>query len=340
VTALVVRSCGPMTSLQDNGRIGQGRYGLSRAGAMDRLALAAANALAGNEAATAAIELMLIGGSFALREGSARIALTGAAFSATLDGRALRPFTATVMEAGQVLTIGAAATGIYGYLAIAGGLAIEPDLGSLSLQRRAGIGGFKGRALEGGDELSLRQDRASGPDLQLDLPAQDASAPIRVVLGPQVDEFPEDAVATFLASTYTISAEADRMGYRLSGPILNHSRGYNIVSDGLVAGSVQVPGAGMPIVMMADHQTTGGYPKIATVISADLGRLAQRRPGETVRFAAITVGEAGKLARERAALIASLPSRVRPIRGGLPDVEALLAANLAGAVTDALAPEP
>jgi allophanate hydrolase subunit 2 len=96
----------------------------------------------------------------------------------------------------------------------------------------------------------------------------------------------------------------------------------------------------MPIVMMADHQTTGGYPKIATVISADLGRLAQRRPGETVRFAAIDVEAAGKVARERAALIASLPSRVRPIRGGLPDVEALLAANLAGAVTDALAPEP
>jgi biotin-dependent carboxylase-like uncharacterized protein len=340
VTALVVRSCGPMTSLQDNGRIGQARYGLSRAGAMDRLALAAANALVGNEVGVAAIEFMLVGGSFTLLEGSARIALTGASFSVTLDGRPLRPFSSTVMDAGQVLTIGAAATGIYGYLAIAGGFAIDPDLGSLSLQRRAGIGGFKGRVLEAGDELPLCQGRVSGPDVQLDLPAHDARAPIRVVLGPQVNEFPEDAVATFLASTYTVSAEADRMGYRLSGPILNHSRGYNIVSDGLVAGSVQVPGAGMPIVMMADHQTTGGYPKIATVISADLGRLAQRRPGETVRFAAIDVETAGKVARERAALIASLPSRVRSIRGGLPDVEALLAANLAGAVTDALAPEP
>jgi biotin-dependent carboxylase-like uncharacterized protein len=340
MTALLVRACGPMTSLQDLGRIGQGRYGISRSGAMDRLALAAANALVGNAPGAAAIEFMLAGGSFALSEGSARIALAGAPFSASLDGAPLGPFSATVMQVGQVLTIGAAASGIFAYLAIAGGFALEPDLGSLSLQRRAGIGGLKGRALQAGDELPLHLGSASGPDLRLDLPTEDLAAPIRVVLGPQAHEFPEDAVATFLSSPYTISAEADRMGYRLSGPILNHSRGYNIVSDGLVAGSVQVPGAGMPIVMMADHQTTGGYPKIATVISADLGRLAQRRPGETIRFAAISVEEAGKIAREHSALLASLSSRCRPVRNGLLDVEALLAANLAGAVTDALAAEP
>jgi biotin-dependent carboxylase-like uncharacterized protein len=340
MTALVVRSCGPMTSLQDAGRIGQGRYGVARSGAMDRMALAAANALVGNEPGAAAIEFMLVGGTFTLREGSARIALAGAPFSASLDGTSVRPFTAAVMEADQVLTIGSATTGIFAYLAIAGGFALEPDLGSLSLQRRAGIGGFKGRALQAGDELPLHHDSASGLDLSLDLPVEDPAAPIRVVLGPQAHEFTEEAVSTFLGGTYLVTAEADRMGYRLSGPTLEHTRGHNIVSDGLIAGSVQVPGAGMPIVMMADHQTTGGYPKIATVISADLGRLAQRRPGEVVRFAAIGVEEAGKIARSRAALVAALPSCCRPIRNGLPDVEALLAANVAGAVTDALAAEP
>jgi allophanate hydrolase subunit 2 len=136
MTALIVRSCGPMTSLQDNGRIGQGRYGISRSGAMDRLALAAANALVGNEPGSAAVEIMLVGGSFALAEGGAYIALAGAPFSASLDGAPLAPFTATVMQAGQTLTIGSAASGIFAYLAVSGGFALEPDLGSLSLQRQ------------------------------------------------------------------------------------------------------------------------------------------------------------------------------------------------------------
>ncbi|HEV7874377.1 MAG TPA: biotin-dependent carboxyltransferase family protein [Enterovirga sp.] len=339
MTALIVHSCGPMTSLQDNGRIGQGRYGMSRSGAMDRLALAAANALVGNEPGIAAIEIMLLGGCFALAEGSACIALAGAPFSASLDGAPLAPFTATVMQAGQALTIGSAASGIFAYLAVSGGFALEPDLGSLSLQRRAGIGGFKGRALQAGDELPLLRDSVSGRDLLLELPQEDPAAPIRVVLGPQAHEFTEAVVSTFLGSVYAVTAEADRMGYRLSGPKLEHTRGHNIVSDGLIAGSVQVPGAGMPIVMMADHQTTGGYPKIATVVSADLRRLAQKRPGETIRFAAIGVEEAGRLAREQAAFVASLPGLCRPVRAGLPDVAALLTANLAGAVTDALAAE-
>ena len=128
------------------------------------------------------------------------------------------------------------------------------------------------------------------------------------------------------------------MGYRLAGPALAHPRGFNIVSDGIVPGSVQVPGAGRPIVMMADHQTTGGYPKIATVISCDLRLVAQRRPGDVLRFRAVSVEQAEAAFRERAELIASLPARVRPVRRGLPDCETLLALNLAGAATDALAP--
>jgi allophanate hydrolase subunit 2 len=174
-----------------------------------------------------------------------------------------------------------------------------------------------------------------GPALTLDFPAPDPDAPVRVVLGPQDDYFTPEGIETFLSAAYTVSPEADRMGYRLSGPAIRHARGHNIVSDGIVTGSVQVPGGGEPIVMMADRQTTGGYPKIATLVSSDLRVLAQRRPGQTVRFTAIDIRDAQRLARERAQSIAALPARCRPARG-LPTIEELLTLNLAGAAIDAL----
>jgi allophanate hydrolase subunit 2 len=167
----------------------------------------------------------------------------------------------------------------------------------------------------------------------------DSDASVRVVLGPQDDHFTDKGIAAFLSSTFVVSPDADRMGYRLSGPKISHSLGYNIVSDGIVSGSVQVPGGGEPIVMMADRQTTGGYPKIATVISADLRVVAQKRPGDPVRFTRIDVVEAQALARERARLVATLPARMTGVRGGLPPIEELLALNLAGAAVDALSPE-
>jgi biotin-dependent carboxylase-like uncharacterized protein len=171
--------------------------------------------------------------------------------------------------------------GLFGYLAIAGGLDLPAELGSMSLQGRARIGGgFGGRPLAPTDRLPLRWDQSpAGPDYATDLVPIESDRTIRVVLGPQDDSFSPGAIEQFLATEYTVSAEADRMGYRLAGPAIPHEKGFNIVSDGLVAGSIQVPGSGVPIVMMADHQTTGGYPKIATVVSVDLGRLAQRRPG-------------------------------------------------------------
>lgn len=338
MTTLMVGVCGPMTSLQDMGRVGSGRHGISRSGAMDRLALATANALVGNAPGEGAIELMLAGASFEVADGPVRIGLAGAAMPLAVDGMLVPPLTSCLVQAGGRISVGPAAAGIFGYLAIGGGLDVPPQLGSVSLQPRAGIGGFEGRALRPGDRLPLH---ANGPDADVatTLPPipLDLEAPIRVVLGPQDDLFPPDAVAAFLSQAYTVSAEADRMGYRLTGPPIAHLRGYNIVSDGLVQGSVQVPGSGVPIVMMADHQTTGGYPKIATVISADLRILAQRRLGDAVRFEAVDVATAQEIARARALKIASLRERVRPVRGGLPGVEELLGLNLAGAATDALA---
>jgi biotin-dependent carboxylase-like uncharacterized protein len=329
-----------MTSLQDTGRTGWQRFGVSRSGAMDRLALAEANALVGNPPGEAALELTLLGGVFQAVDGPVRVALAGASMRASLGGAPLPPGRSAVLAPGGSLAIGPATAGVFGYLAVAGGFDVAPALGSLSLQPRAGLGGLGGRALRAGDRLPLRSQDPQGPDRRLTPARLEADAPVRVVLGPQDDYFANDAVAAFLAATWTVSAEADRMGYRLAGPVLPHARGYNIVSDGIVAGSVQVPGSGLPIVMMADHQTTGGYPKIATVISADLRILAQRPPGGAVRFRAVSVSDAQAAARDRARLVASLAGRAVRAEVSLPGVEDLLALNLAGAAADALAPEP
>jgi biotin-dependent carboxylase-like uncharacterized protein len=339
MTALVVTRCGPMTSLQDGGRIGWQRYGITTSGAMDRLALATANALVGNAPGAGAIEFALVGGTFTVEGGVVRLALVGASCALTCDGAPVAPATSFRLEPGRMLTVGPAEAGVYAYLAVAGGFALPLALGSLSLHARAGIGGLSGRALQAGDRLPLNlSEAAAGPDLSLPPPPLDAQAPIRIVLGPQDDHFTPAGLATFLGETFRVSREADRMGYRLSGPRIEHARGANIVSDGIVAGSVQVSGSGEPIVMMADRQTTGGYPKIATVVSADLRRLAQRRTGQAVRFRSVTVEEGQRLARELARECAALAARARPL-GGLPPLEELLSLNLAGDAVDARAPD-
>lgn len=339
MASLVVEACGPGTSLQDVGRIGSQRFGVSRSGAMDRLALAQANALVGNLPGQGAIEFTLLGGRFQVRGGPLQFGFAGAVVPVSIDGMAVPVATSATVQPGQTVVVGGARSGVFAYLAVRGGFAVPSQLGSVSLQPRAGIGGLGGRALQAGDELpAAAPTKVPRVEVFLTPPRLDPEAPIRVVLGPQADHFDEDAISAFLSNGYAISPEADRMGYRLSGPAIRHLHGFNIVSDGIVAGSVQVPGSGVPIVMMADHQTTGGYPKIATVISADLRVLAQRRPGDAVRFEALSVADAQLLARARAEEIAGLPGRATPARGGLPNVEAMLALNLAGAATNALAP--
>jgi 5-oxoprolinase (ATP-hydrolysing) subunit C len=337
VSALVVTMCGTMTSLQDFGRFGWQRHGVSNSGAMDWLALATANVLVGNAPGTAGIEFMLLGGTFTLAGGSARVAVAGAPCAVTLDGNPVPHTASLTLRNGQALTIGPVQAGVFVYVAVEGGFALPAQLGSLSLHARARIGGLNGRALQPGDSLPLNRDDATRkPELVLEPLALEAGAVIRAVLGPQDDYFSEAGLYAFLSSSYVVSQQADRMGYRLTGPPIDHALGYNIVSDGIVAGSVQVPGSGEPIVMMADRQTTGGYPKIATVISSDLRLLAQRRPGASVRFAAIARAEAARLAHERARVLSTLASRARPMAGRLPPNEELLAQNLAGAAVDAL----
>jgi biotin-dependent carboxylase-like uncharacterized protein len=334
MSKLVVTSIGPASSVQDGGRPGSQRYGLTPSGAVDRLALAVANTLVGNALLAAAVEIGPFGAAFTARGNAVRVALAGASRNADVAGRMIAFDTSTTLADGETLTLGFARGGAFSYLAIEGGIAGEPMFGSLAVNARAGLGSPYPRLLQAGDELQTKA--ASGAvEQRIELPAAD-KGPIRVVLGPQDDEFADDAKELFLGSEWKISATSDRMGYRLEGPVISHLHGHNIVSDGTVNGSIQVPGNGAPIVLMMDRNTTGGYPKIATVISADLGRLAQTPAGTAFRFKAVSMAEAQSEARQFAQLLRSLPDRVRPIEAFDLNIGALQDANVAGAAVSAV----
>ena len=210
--------------------------------------------------------------------------------------RSLRANIGDAVKAGQTLAFTGPKTGCRAYIAFAGGLALEPAMGSRSTYLKAKIGGYQGRKLDKDDEIAFRAPVAELPRLASrfitppDLSA--ASQVLRVVMGPQDDMFTEQGVATFLSATYTVTPQTDRMGCRLDGEIIGHVKDGNIISDGIAFGAVQVPSEGKPIIMLADRQTVGGYTKIATVISADLPIIAQAKPGEKIRFAKISISAA------------------------------------------------
>jgi len=332
MSKLVVLSIGPASSVQDGGRFGAQRYGLPPSGAMDRLGLAAANCLVGNSLFGAAIEIGPFGASFMARDGAVRLALAGAPRSADIAGRPVAWNSSMTLAEGATLKLGMA-RGSFSYLAIEGGIAGEAMFGSLAVNARAGLGSPHPRPLQAGDELNVMA--ASGTaESRIDLPAE-VAGPICLVLGPQDDEF-GDSVDLFLDSAWKISPTSDRMGYRLEGPVIKHLHGHNIVSDGTVNGSIQVPGNGLPIVLMPDRGTSGGYPKIATIISADFGRFAQTPAGTAFRFKAIGMAEAQAEARKFAELLRNLPDRLREIENFDLNIEALQDANVAGAAVNAV----
>lgn len=337
MTELAVKSCGPMTSLQDRGRLGYQRFGVSPSGAMDRRSLAMANVLVGNEPDEAAIEFVNLGGSFTCAAGELHLALVGAGCALSIEGSPVPPLTSAILREGETAEIGHARSGTFAYLAVAGGFAVEPQLGSVSFHLRSRVGGLNGKALATGGHLPCRGAKHPCEPMQLNAELAETDAPIRVMLGPQDDYFTPEAVRIFLTSEFTISPQADRMGFQLTGPVLEHARGFNIVSDGIVDGHIQVPGNGQPIILMRDRQTAGGYPKIATVIGADLDRLAQLRPGSTLRFMAVERNEAVAAAKAMRDWIASLPDALVPVRFALT-TEHLLSRNLIGGTVDALDP--
>jgi len=334
MSRLVVAAIGPVSSVQDGGRYGAQRYGLTPSGAMDRTGLAAANTLVGNAALAAGIEIGPFGAAFAARDGAVSVALAGAPRSADVAGRAVAFDRSMALADGETLTLGFARGGSFSYLAIEGGIEGEPMFGSLSVNARAGLGSPYPRPLQAGDELQTTAAASGAAERRIDLPAA-IGGPIRVLLGPQDDDF-GDAIKLFLNSEWKISPTSDRMGYRLDGPVIRHLHGHNIVSDGTVNGSIQVPGNGAPIVLMPDRGTTGGYPKIATVISADLGRFAQLPAGSGFRFKAVSMTEAQAEARKYFDMLRKLGDRLRPVDNFDLNIEALQDANVAGSAVSAI----
>lgn len=265
---------------------------------MDQLALRDANALAGNDAKDAAIELAFMGMDVRAHGGPVRMALAGAAADIDCNGRAEHAYRTFTAQEGERVRIGPLRDGVYAILAISGGFDIMPAMGSRSLDARAGLGGWQGRPLRAGDTLPLRAVAPNEPERFMSPPRRHPRDPIRLVMGPQHEAFTERGLQTLIGRSFTVSPSVSRMAYKLDGPSIERRHGFEMISDGTLPGSIQVPPDGHPIVLMADRQTVGGYPKIATVIGADLGRLAQRRPGETVIFTPVSAAEAREIARQ------------------------------------------
>jgi biotin-dependent carboxylase-like uncharacterized protein len=337
MTALRVLEPGLQTTVQDLGRFGHQRFGVPVSGALDAEALAIANALVGNRPGEAALEIRYLGPVLEVEADRVRVALVGGA-GLVVEDREVPALRSVTLTRGQRLRVPPLRTVATGYLAIEGGLALEPVLGSRSTHPKAGLGGLDGRALRPGDMLPLGGDATDRSDLMLrDPPELGPPASVRVVLGPQDDHFTDEAVQAFLDTEWRVSPDADRWGLRLDGGKLQHRGGWDIVSDGIATGAVQVPGSGQPILLLADHQTAGGYPKIAVVASVDLPAVGRLRVGDGVRFRAVAVEEAEALRRRRETELAALLARLEPARDapGL-DERALHGENLVSGVVDAL----
>jgi urea carboxylase len=307
---------GALSTFQDLGRTGFQHSGVPVNGVMDERAHRIANWVVGNPPGEATLEMTLLGPSLRF-ECPAVIAICGAVLSATLDGVPLPIGEAAAVDAGAVLAFGRRTSGARAYLAVRGGFALAPVMGSVSTFVRGAYGGLEGRALRRGDRIGLRVTTAPAPaTLREALPGFPArvlrgpEAPIRVVAGRHWSAFTAEAQRAFVARPYLVRAQSDRMGYRLEGEALPLARPLEIVSEPVSFGTVQVPPEGQPIVLMADCQTTGGYPKIGQVARVDLPRLAQRMPGETVRFAWVLLEEAQRLIAAQARVYEAMQEAV------------------------------
>ena len=293
--SILVKTPGPLTTVQDEGRFFHQSSGIRPSGVMDVAAYEAANALVGNENGEAVLEMTFLGATLEFQS-AAWFAVTGADMQTKLDGSPVARYCAVHAEAGQTLAFGMATSGCRGYLAVRGGFDVPVVMGSRSTDMSAKLGGFEGRPLKAGDILPTISDDGWTPtDLHYDLPVYESAMEVRVIPGPQQEYFTAAGIETFFSTSYEISPDSDRMGLRLDGPEIGSENGTDIVSDGIVFGSIQVTSGGKPIILMADHQTAGGYAKIGTVLSLDLPKLAQARPGDTVRFVRISAEDAQAL---------------------------------------------
>ncbi|HUC48514.1 MAG TPA: biotin-dependent carboxyltransferase family protein [Xanthobacteraceae bacterium] len=330
--ALRIMTPGLSTTVQDLGRSGFQRFGVTVGGALDPLSLRAANALAGNPPGAGVLEALYVGPSFVVEADDARLSFAGADAEIEIlsdtdaqHGEVISSQRSAHVRRGQVIRVGSLKSGAVLYIAVEGGFAIEPTLGSVSTDSRGKIGGWQGRALVAGDVLPLRSTAATDRDeYRLDGLDLAPSSRVRAICGPQSDYFSPAEIERFFAGEYTVSAGSNRMGMRLDGSPIRHCRGFNITSDAIATGSIQVPGSGQPIVLLADHQTTGGYPKIATVISADLPAMGRLPIGAKISFTAATLEEAAAARRRLATEIANIGDKM--VRISPPS--ALVAARL------------
>lgn len=301
--SLKVNNPGLLTTIQDIGRIGYGQYGIPTAGVMDNLSLQLANILVGNNSYEAALEITLIGPKIEFQS-NLIIAITGGDITAKINEKEIEMYKTIYVNNGDILSFGKLVNGCRAYLAVSGGFDIESVMGSKSTYLRGALGGHKGRKLRMGDIISVNKEKSHKyigvrripKDI---IPVFSNQYVARVIMGPENDRFTDEGISIFLSSEYTLTNQCDRMGYRLSGAKIEHKSGADIISGGITFGAIQVPGHGEPIIMMADRQTSGGYTKIANVISVDLPYMAQLKAGDRVKFENIDINEAQKLIKER-----------------------------------------
>ena len=305
MSSLLVESAGLQTTVQDLGRPGFGPEGVSASGAADPVALRLGNLLVENQPGVAGLELTLVGGSFVFPDGAV-IALTGADLGATVNGRPLEMWASHTLEPGTKLMFGATRNFARGYLAIAGGIQVDPFLGSASTHVLSGLGGFEGRALRKGDRLRIGKASKKVRRRRITLAALYAFKPrkvLRVTEGPQADWFSEAAKQVFYRDVFRVSEESDRVGLRLEGTALDGSTAREMITEGVSLGAVQVTTSGQPIILFVEQQTTGGYPKIANIIAADLHRIGQLRPRAEIRFQRTSLAVARSLWIEQERLL-------------------------------------
>ena len=304
---------GLLTTIQDLGRTGYQEFGVVVAGAMDPFALQIGNLLVGNEKGESAMEVTIMGPELKALEDMV-IAICGGNLSPKVNGKQAPMWKSFKVKKGELIEFGRPVEGARAYICVAGGLDVPAVMGSKSTYLKAHFGGFQGRALEKDDVLygedcaGVRSGRSIHPG---EIPSYKKELEIRVCLGPHLDAFHESSVETFLSSTYEVTPQSDRMGYRLKGPKIEHKTSADIISEAIPLGGIQVPADGNPILLMADRQTTGGYTRMATVISYDIPLLAQAQPGTTIRFKEVSVEEAQALYVKRAKFFSVLEKVTR-----------------------------
>ncbi len=302
-----VQSPGMFTTVQDLGRFGFGPLGVSPSGAADPTALRIGNFLVGNVQSAAALEMTLLGGAFMFPEGGV-VALAGSDFGPAIDGASIPMWAACEVRPGQTLRTGPTRSGARCYLCVAGGIAVKLLLGSASTHILSGLGGFEGRPLKKGDVLKIGEARR-GATRTIGAEVLSTLAPrkvLRATIGPQTEWFSPASVRKFHQNAYTVTEESNRMGLRLEGAELETPHSGQMTSEGVSLGAIQVPAGGKPIILFVEQQTTGGYPKIANIISADMPSVGQLRPRDEIRFELVTPETARGLIRERELLLHSL----------------------------------